>query len=255
MEKEVAFKRRLLMSVDAKDYGAGDDRRQYAFQDALVRVLDRAAARSGLERSTWIKQPAGDGELAILPSEQSELEHVVVDDYVRELANALRAHNHDLRDEARLRLRLAIHYGPFAPAENGYAGQGVLTVARLVDAPPVKETLEAVPAACLAVVLSERIYIDTIVNRHTSLSGDMFRKVRIRNEQFDGAAYLYLPGHDVHAIPLSEVDTVEKSDSDRTEVGAGRYRPAPGEAPPGVNTTINGYVNIPSGVIGVAWNR
>src|SRR5579859_7297479 len=71
------FDRRLLVAVDAAGYGGGNDQEHFAMQSGLTAVLDVAATRANLRRELWIKQPAGDGELAILP--RDEPEPVVVD--------------------------------------------------------------------------------------------------------------------------------------------------------------------------------
>src|SRR5262245_22591969 len=74
------FGRRLLVSIDAKGYGGGDDQRHVAVQDTLLAVLGEAASKAHLSRAEWVQLGAGDGELAILPS--SEPEPGVVDDFV-----------------------------------------------------------------------------------------------------------------------------------------------------------------------------
>ncbi|MEV6527275.1 hypothetical protein AB0M43_35630 [Longispora sp. NPDC051575] len=188
------------MSIDAKGYGGNDDRRQYSIQDRLVGVLDGAARRAGLDRAAWIRQPAGDGELSILPA--SEREHVVVDEFVRQLSYGLTDHNHDLVAPARLRLRLAIHFGVVIPAPNGYAGQGVVTVSRLVDSAPARDALVALPEANLSVILSARVFDDTVAQRHTSLAAAEFRRVQVRNKEYVDDAWLYVPGGDVLAVDL-----------------------------------------------------
>lgn len=204
MARHTVFGRRILLSADAKGYGSKDHPRQRDIQTGLIAVLDQAAGRAGLDRSTWERQPAGDGELSVLPPGEPELELIVVDDFVRELHNALANHNHDRAMDARLRLRLAIHHGVAVPADNGFSGQGIITVSRLVDGPPVKAALEIVPDAQLAVVLSERVFADVVVQRQTSLSPTDFRRVTVRNKEFVEPAYLYLPRHDVRSISLPE---------------------------------------------------
>ncbi|MGW4774670.1 hypothetical protein ACWEO2_42385 [Nocardia sp. NPDC004278] len=193
----------------------------------------------------------------MLPSEESEMEHVVVDDYVRELANALEVHNHDLRDEARLRLRLAVHFGAMKVADNGFAGQGIVTVSRLVDSDPARDALELLPAAYLVVILSDQVYTDSVRQRHTSLPYSAFRRVMVRNKEFDDPAYLYVPGYDVHSILLPDRATEpdagpqrqEAASSSPSQTSAGVGRQA------SVETTINGNVHIPNGVIGMVWNQ
>ncbi|GAA2446561.1 hypothetical protein GCM10010191_74540 [Actinomadura vinacea] len=196
-----AIVRRLLMFVDATGYGRSVGRRQEAIQNGLVKVLDEAAARTGLRRAEWARQPAGDGELSVLPPDEPE--DRVVESFPQELAAALRRHNRDLRDEAKLRLRLAVHYGPARPAVNGHTGAGPVTVSRLCDSEPLRAAL-ARSGADLAVVFSRQIFNDTILQEHTDLEPGRLRKVRVLVKEFDEEAWIWIPGHDSSAFPAAD---------------------------------------------------
>lgn len=249
MARNTVFGRRLLLSADAKAYGSKDHPRQRDIQTGLLAVLDRAAGRAGLDRGTWERQPGGDGELSVLPRGKPELEPIVVDDFVRELDNALTVHNRDRVTDARLRLRLAIHYGVAVPADNGYSGQGIITVSRLADGPPVKAALEIVADAQLAVVLSERVFADVVVQRQTSLSPADFRQVTVRNKEFVEPAYLYLPRHDVRSISLPEQphdqadQGTDRDAGQQAEHGAGQDG--------AVTNTFHAEVDARHGVFGI----
>jgi hypothetical protein len=197
------FERRLLLSVDAKGYGSGTDRRHGIVQETLLKVLDDAAERAGLVRAAWQRQPAGDGELAVLP--RGEREPRVADDFVRHLVTALRRNNRDGTPEQRLRLRLALHFGPTMPAANGFKGSGPVVVSRLCGCGPLRAALVA-SGADLAVVLSKQVFGDTIVQEHTSLDQADFRQVRVRDKEYDDDAWILVPGHDVHALELPTDD-------------------------------------------------
>lgn len=208
--------RRLLVSVDAKGYGGATDRRQEEIQGALLRVLDEAAARAGLTRSGWTRQPGGDGELAILPD--SEDEPRVVEDFPRALAAALYGYNRDLRTESRLRLRLAVHHGMTRTASNGHAGAGPVAVSRLCDSRLLKDAL-AESGADLAVIYSRQIFADTIRQEHTGLRPEELREVRVVQKEFDEPAWIWIPGHDVHALALPELEPAAEPEPgpDRTD--------------------------------------
>ncbi|WP_433677956.1 hypothetical protein [Nocardia sp. CA-119907] len=257
MARNTEFSRRLLLSVDAVGYGAGDDQRHRTIQSGLLTVLERAATQVGLDRSAWAKQQAGDGELAILPPDQSDREPVVVDDFVRELNAALAEHNEDLQDKARLRLRLAIHFGAAAPADNGFAGKGVVVVSRLVESAQIKSALGVVHAADLAVILSAQVYRDVIVPRYTSLAKTSFREVLVRNKEYAESAYLFLPGYDISTIELPAPEDDDHPGTAETPAETGKRDPqaATGSRQATVSTTINGDVNNSHGVIGMVWNQ
>ncbi|QXJ21187.1 toll/interleukin-1 receptor domain-containing protein [Actinomadura graeca] len=195
--------RRLLLSVDAKGYGGATDRRQERMQVDLLAVLDEAAERTGLSRSGWTRQPGGDGELAILPDTEPEAR--VVEDFPRALAGALRARNRDVRPELRLRLRLAVHHGVTLDAPNGHAGAGPVAVSRLCDSRPLKDALAA-SGADLAVIYSRQVFADTIRQERTGLGPKELREVRVVQKEFDEPAWMWIPGHDVHALVLPASD-------------------------------------------------
>lgn len=256
MARNTEFSLRVLLSVDAVDYGTGDDQRHRAIQTGLLAVLDHAAAQAGLDRSAWAKQQAGDGELAILPADQSDREPVVVDDFVRELSVALARHNEDLKDEARLRLRLAIHFGAVAPGANGYVGKGVVTVSRLVECTQIKNALRMMHTANLAVILSAQVFNDVVVPRYTALPRTAFREVPVRHKEFAEPAYLLLPGYDIAALELPATEGGEPSGAAETQADTGSSEPGPsnGGRQATVSTTVNGNVTMPHGVIGMVWN-
>lgn len=187
------------MAVDAKGYGSAPARRQAAMQDWLIRILGVAADAAGLRRSRWECQPGGDGELAVLPPDESEA--VLIDRYVWQLHSAVEDLNEDLLPEARLRLRLAIHHGMVQPAANGYAGAGVVVVSRLVDCGPLRAVQEAAPDAGLVVVLSDRVFQDTVAQGHTVLRPRSFRRVAVQAKEFQDTAWLHVPGAPCHGCP------------------------------------------------------
>lgn len=232
--------RRLLLSSDVKGYGQEDERSHIDIQRALLEVFEEAASAAGLDRSTWLTQGAGDGELAILPEGVSEAR--VVDNYVAELQAALEHHNHDRRPERWLRLRLAVHFGVAIPAANGFAGHGIVLVSRLVDSDPAKQALIAAPEACLSVILSEQVYTDTVLQRHTKLAPKSFRQVAVVKKERQVAAWLRVPGADTHALDLGSAVPVARASMAAAE-SAGSPEPA--------GIVLNGPVNAPGSVFGV----
>jgi hypothetical protein len=242
-----SFGRRLLVSMDAKSYGRGDDQQHGAIQTGLLAVADVAAEHAGLERSAWDRQSLGDGELAVLPV--TEAEPRVVDDFVRELAAALADHNYDLRSESRLRLRVAIHHGVAIPADNGYRGQGVVVVSRLVDSEPIRAALVGQDRANLAVILSRQVYTDTIVQRHTSLTHQEFRRVQVVHKEFTDEAWLRLPGYDVHELDLTAAAEVGR----KRTASKPRIQDAPTPTrPTDVHIEFQRKVSAPKSVFGIS---
>ncbi|MEV0586874.1 hypothetical protein [Nonomuraea sp. NPDC050310] len=196
------FRRGLILAVDAKGYGSGTDQRHEAIQAGLIKVLTEAAAGAGLDREAWARQGSGDGELAILPPHEHE--PAVLDDFVHKLATALRRHNADLRDEARLRLRLAVHHGASMPSANGFAGQAVVTACRLADSDAARAALASAPEADLVLVLSERVFEDTVRQGHTAHEPDDFTPALARTKEGEEIAWIRVLGRRASRHHLDE---------------------------------------------------
>lgn len=229
-------------------YGRRDDREHADVQRALLMVLNEAAHASGLDRLDWSRQGAGDGELAILPDQEAE--PVVVDDFVAELHAALRYYNHGRLPEFRMRLRLAIHFGAAIKADNGYAGQGVVLVSRLVDSRPPHLALEQDDGALLAVMVSDEVYQDVVVQRHTKLTDQDFREVAVDNKETRVRAWLRVPGSDIRALRLEAPGGAQRAVAPGPASAVTRA-PGLGQGQM-VHTVVNGSVHAPGAVFGIS---
>jgi hypothetical protein len=198
-----AFERHLLVAVDAVGYGRGNDQDHFAMQTGLKTVLNEAANAAKLDRSRWSLQGAGDGELAILPLDEPE--PLVIDAYARQLDLRLATHNATVPPERRIRLRMAVHFGAAMPAQNGYAGQGVVAVSRLVDAPPVREALQAAPDATLVLALTRQVFDDVVRQGHASFPEGDFTRVPVQVKEFQDEAWIRLFGPQATAAPDGQV--------------------------------------------------
>lgn len=187
MEHRSRFARRLCVAVDAASYSSLDSVAQYDLQAQLSRVLDEAAAAARLDRSQWLKQPQGDGELALIPHDQPEPR--LIDDFIRELDATLRLHNHGREAASRLRLRVAMDFGVAYRAEFGFAGDAVIATARLVASNSLHLALSRERDADVAVALSENVY-QTVLDRHTSLAAEHFSAVDVQEKEFTAKAWI-----------------------------------------------------------------
>lgn len=197
----MSFQRSLLVCCDLRSYGSADDQLQRDLQELLVRSLDRAGGAAGLDRSSWHRQAKGDEEWAVLPASTPEGD--VVDRYVRALDAALAATNRYRVPEAKLRLRMAIHYGTTVEGANGYPGQDAVLVSRLLNCEPAHAALEQTDAD-LVVVLSDLLFTSLVAAGHTTLRAEDFRRVDVRVKAFEGHGWMWMPGADVHAVRLDD---------------------------------------------------
>lgn len=239
--------RHPMLSVDARGYSSGDGRRQAAYQQGLVDLMATSAEAAGLRRNDWDCQKAGDGELAILPPDEPE--SVLIDDFCRILAEHLADYNEDRIDGARLRLRLAIHNGVVELAANGYAGKPIVAVSRLVNADVARAVQDALPQAGLVVIVSNRVFLDTVAQGHTVTRPSRFRKAVVQVKEYRDYAWLYVPGFDLRDLNLPDVPPPDDRRSPRPQQVSG-----PTARPPAsVVNTFHGEVT--AGVIGTQENH
>jgi len=242
-----AFGRRLLLAVDAKGYGGADAVTQGEFQEAITRLLYEAADTARLDRSRWMTQEGGDSLFAVLPEGASE--PALVDAFMRILDFGLRTFNRNREPHARLRLRAAVHFGPASRGTNGFIGPAPVELGRILDCAALRAALVRAPGACLAVGVSEPVFRDVVKEEaYTSVRADEFRHVRVKEKEYEGSAWIWVPGADVRRLELgSEPDPDETVRGDALPDGRagddGEYR-ATGEAARGdvykMNVTSGG---------------
>jgi hypothetical protein len=244
------FARQLCLAVDAVRYGALDSVAQYDVQALLSDVLDEAAVAAGLDRSAWRKQPQGDGELALVPPDQPEPR--IVDDFIRELDAMLQLCNHGRVPAARLRLRAAIDFGVAYEAPFGFAGDAVVTTARLLASDSLHRALAEASDADLAVALSAGVY-QTVLNRHTSLSPEEFFRTEVSEKEYRADAW-------IRVLPRSAAMTESAGDgSQPTPAPATPSAPATADSrrsarpdpASGNSVTNNFHDRVDAGVIGI----
>jgi tetratricopeptide (TPR) repeat protein len=214
MTNRLDFDRRLCLCLDVEGYGGQDAPAQADIQRVLLQLMAAAATAARLDRSHWATQAKGDEVLALLPLGPAEPQ--LVDEFVRHLDKDLARLNRPRRTDARIRLRLAIHQGVAYRADNGFAGEAVVAVSRLVNAAPVRRALAAAAEADLVVVLSDGVYREVVRPGHTTYRADEFRRVDVQEKEFHGDAWIHLPRADVHRVDLSGAEP------SRTAVALGR---------------------------------
>jgi hypothetical protein len=194
------FGRALCLAVDARGYGQAGDLRQREWQRALRASLDGAAVAAGLHRETWWRQPKGDEEFAVLPADEPE--DVVVHNLSRELDQVLERYNKGRLPAAKLRLRMALHYGVAFAGENGVPGEAAVTTSRLLNSDVAHDALTAVPEANLVLIISDRLYQDVVLRGESTPRAQKFRKVTAVCKEYREQAWLLLPAGDAHEIDL-----------------------------------------------------
>ncbi|MGA5358393.1 hypothetical protein [Streptomyces purpurascens] len=184
--------RRLCLAADVEQYSRLDTRTQSAVQADLVRMLDEAAALTGLDRAAWTRQPQGDLEFAVLP--EATPEDAVLGPFIHHLAVRLGDRNARPATQ-RVRLRLAVDTGVVADAALGHAGPAPVAVARYVNAPQLRAVLAILTAADLAVIVSDRLYQDVVRSGRPDLDPAQYVRAHVRVKEFGGYGWIRVPGH------------------------------------------------------------
>jgi hypothetical protein len=185
--------RRLCVAYDVEHYSQRGTRREYATQQRLSDVLELAFGEAGLAPGEYELQEQGDGGLGLLPTGGTVDEPRLIVGLLNALRNALTELNEDLVEQARVRLRVALHQGVVHRAPHGYVGPAVIEVCRLRDADPVRSAL-AGSTAELVVVVADGLYRDVLAHGYHGLPGSAFTPVDVLVKTFSARAWIYLPG-------------------------------------------------------------
>jgi len=187
------------VGFDIEKYGTRDGHRQGELQDRLDRLLSEACRSAGIDRGHWHRQPQGDGEFALVPADVPK--PLLVDDFVGHLVSGLRRYNRDQMPPTRMRLRVAMHHGEVRRGRMGYSGELPVLLSRLLGSDALREALNAVPAADLVLILSDRMYEDAVRDGYRRLVPESFRRVRVVSKNFDGHGWIHLPDHAPPSLP------------------------------------------------------
>lgn len=184
---------RLCFAVDIERFGRFTTAEGVRAQRRFAELLATARAHAGLDETQVLVQESGDGQFVVLPPGLDE--SVVLPRLVEGLRLALRETNADLNDHARLRLRVAFHRGHVSPAANGWTGDAVIAVHRLLDSDTLRESLVDTPGADAVFIVPEVLYHDIVAHRHGTLDPDEFDRVEVTapTKGFSAPAWIHAP--------------------------------------------------------------
>jgi hypothetical protein len=180
-----------------------DDIRRY-LHEKLYRILQQAFDSSGIPWAGCSHEDRGDGVLIIVPPVFTC--KGVIDPLPERFRSLIRLHNHVVRAEARIQLRVAAHIGPVDHDGHGFIGSDVNLLFRMLEAKPLKRALTS-PGPEVALIVSDYVH-GSVVCRYPSLvRPDAFRPVRFQVKYTRAKAWIYLPSA---AYPPHEAITPEE---------------------------------------------
>jgi hypothetical protein len=154
-------------------------------------MLEESFEEANVPWASCRHEDRGDGTLTILPPTMSTVS--LVDPLLPVLAFKLGRHNGRAGAPVRIQLRVALHVGPVPQDARGLGGQAIITAARMLDAPILKQSL-ANTQADLAVMVSAHVY-DTVVPLAPGLmTPDSFRQVQYQVREAKTTSWMYLAG-------------------------------------------------------------
>lgn len=184
---------RLCVAVDTEQYSRFAVPEAARAQQRFVRLLATARRRAGIDEADVHLQQSGDGQFMVLPVGVDE--SVVIPALVEGFRAGLAEVNHDLSEHARLRLRVAMHRGHVAPGSNGWLGNSVIAVHRMLDSEVLRQALAAQPSCDFALLVSDVLYRDVIADGYGPLTPERYSAVTavVPAKRFAEPAWLYLP--------------------------------------------------------------
>ncbi|SFP47138.1 Cyclic nucleotide-binding domain-containing protein [Actinomadura madurae] len=154
---------------------------------AMYRALKKAFEDAAIPWDASHIEDRGDGALIIVPT---EVPAAVIDPMLSSLAARLGRHNGESSGALRIQLRVAVHVGRAMPDPPGMSGSSIITAARLLDAPPLKDRLTTT-GADLGVIASRPLYDEVVVPDHMHASEYERVTCRVKGTYLEGWIRLY----------------------------------------------------------------
>jgi CRP-like cAMP-binding protein len=182
-----------ILLTDIAGFGAHErnDRDREIVRRAMYELLEHACEGSGVPWGVCHREDRGDGTLLVVPPGTPTAS--VVDPLLLHLAAGLRRHNRQAGDPTRMQLRVALDVGPVVSDADGVTGHAIISAARLLDAPVLKQRL-ADTRADLGFVASEFVYLHVIKHAGGHVDPAGYERVRVRTKETRVSAWMYVTG-------------------------------------------------------------
>ncbi|MEU1202731.1 hypothetical protein ABZ446_41865, partial [Streptomyces sp. NPDC005813] len=145
-----------LLALDIEQFARSSTPVQHYLRRRLHEIFDNAVRSYGIQSDDVGIEDRGDGLVALFPPSVALAK--VLDTLPRALQEELRHHNQMASPQGQLRLRAAVHTGPVARDDRGWTGTALNQVARMIDAPVLRDTLGAEPGFPLALLISDATF-------------------------------------------------------------------------------------------------
>jgi hypothetical protein len=183
-----------IVGVDISQYGdrRRDDEVQLYIRRSMYEILQEAFDASGVPWRMCHREDQGDGVLIVAPPQVSTA--ALINGLIPYLDARLRRHNKLASDAATIRLRMSVHEGLVHTDENGVAGQALVHLFRLLDAPAFRCAFAASPAP-LALVVSDYLYKTVISQVHGLIDPAAYYPIEAALKETRARAWIHTPSH------------------------------------------------------------
>src|SRR5947209_13160143 len=143
----------FVVVIDIEGFSQRPDPAQGSLRRAMYQVLTTAMDDAHLAWEHFQLQDRGDGVIMIVDAHISPV--VLAGEFVRALDSGLAEKAAMYSADHQMRFRIALHQGLANPDDEGWSGDAINTACRLVDAPPLRDTLAAARRAQVALIVSD----------------------------------------------------------------------------------------------------
>ncbi|MEV6879518.1 tetratricopeptide repeat protein [Amycolatopsis sp. NPDC051128] len=177
--------------MDVEGYGNEHRTNQHrlAVRHGMYEILQVAFGRAGLSLDKCQLDDCGDGVMVLAPPDQPK--SLFAEALPGQLVAALREHNGKHAEEARIRLRVALHAGEIYPDDHGFAGAAINLTFRLIDSTPVRNALAGSPGV-LAMVVSSWFF-EEVIRHCAGAHAGSYRPLPVEVKETSTTGWICLP--------------------------------------------------------------
>ncbi len=182
-----------VVQMDVAMSARHHSQRQREMRRNLYEIVCNVVRYAGFELESAPFADTGDGLRLLLPLDLIRPTHVV-DMFVLGLAARLREHRQEVNEAARIRMRVAFDIGLIEPHLQGWTGDTLVRVARLIEAEPLRAALRADRQLDLVAVVSDVFYEAVVTQGYGYIGRYCFRAIRVNVKEFNARAWQLTPG-------------------------------------------------------------
>lgn len=178
-----------VIRTDIVGFGSHDrnDGDRLAIRDAHMEALNGSL---GFLRKHCKSEDRGDGRVVVVPPEIPTASTLRC--LLPALPEMLGQHNRASREPARIRLRVAVDVGPVTSDRPGCSGEVFIRVARLLDAPALKEAMASSTAASIGMIVSPFVFDTAIRHAEGWADPSTYRLIEVSVKECRTSAWMQL---------------------------------------------------------------